>query len=57
MHQAAGSLAPVPVFAALQTPKTGGVVRVEIGGAVVEIEPRADMVVVHSVLHMFADSC
>ncbi len=55
--QAPGSLAPAPVFAALPAPKSGGVVRVEIGGAVVEIEPGADMGVVHSVLRMLTGQC
>ncbi|MDL2214403.1 hypothetical protein LJB76_02435 [Clostridia bacterium OttesenSCG-928-O13] len=55
--QASGSLAPAPVFASLPAPKASGVVRVEIGGAVVEIEPGADMAVVQSVLRMLTGQC
>ncbi len=47
--RAPGSLAPAPVFAALPAPKSGGVV--------VEIEPGADMGMVHSVLHMLTGQC
>lgn len=56
--QVPGALPVVPVFAALPAPKAaGGAVRVEIGGAVVEIEPGADMAVVASVLRLFAGQC
>ena len=53
----AGVLPPAPVFAALPAPKTGGTVRIEIGGAVVEIDPGADMAVVTSVLRLLAGQC
>ena len=55
--QAPVALAPVPVFAALPTPKAGGAVRVEIGGAVVEIEPGADVAVAMGVLRLLSGQC
>ena len=45
------------MFAALPATKASGVVRVEISGAVVEIEPGADMGVVHGVLRILAGQC
>ena len=53
----AGVLPRAAVFAALPAPKTGGTVRIEIGGAVVEIDPGADMAVVTSVLRLLAGQC
>ncbi|MDL2219766.1 hypothetical protein LJC04_05500 [Ruminococcaceae bacterium OttesenSCG-928-O06] len=55
--QVPGALPPAPVFAALPALKTGGAVRIEIGGAVVEIEPGADMAVAMSVLRILAGQC
>ena len=55
--QAHGALAPVHVFAALLAPKTGGAVRVEIGGAVVEVDPGADMAVGTRGLRLLEGQC
>ena len=56
-EQMPATLPPVPVFAALPASKASGVVHVEIGGAVVDIESGADMAVVHSVLRMLRGQC
>lgn len=56
-EQMLAAFPPMPVFAALPASKASGIVRVEIGGAVVEIEPGADMAVVQSVLRMLRGQC
>lgn len=56
-NQAPTALPPAPVFAALPAPRAGGVVRVEISGAVVEIEPGADIGMVHSALRILRGQC